>query len=63
MYGKLPEGRREKKEVRSLFHVLHFPCLSHLTPIYDALPEKVAWNGIEPGQKRGFGPAGKAPKY
>jgi len=46
MYEKLPEGRREKKEVRSFFHVLRFPRLSHLTPIYDALPKKVAYPGI-----------------
>jgi hypothetical protein len=57
MYGKLPEGRREKKEVRSFFHILRFPRLSHLTPIYDGPFKKVACSGIVyGGAGLGIGP-------
>jgi hypothetical protein len=57
MYGKLPEGRREKKEVRSFFHVLCFPRFSHLNNIYDATFKKVAYDGIVhdgPGIEKGL---------
>jgi len=55
MYGKLPEGRREKKEVRSFSHVLRFPRLYHLTPIYDEHFIKVAYSGMfHVARGRGF---------